>query len=233
MPSKNGPTQPQPDESPEAKLERLQRENRDLKAKLKGEQLLGDEIEKLKKRIQILEKEIKDLKSQLKSLKEKEGGPEDLRRTDAFLQLGEMCHQLQNMMYKEVHPKNYKRTSTFTVKDIESHIKDGRMYRRRRERDAAEQRWKMVKDRIGWDEKYLRTIKKLLQKRRPRAHPPQPKEEKDLKQSMKIINDELTQYGDFTAERLRHVIRMYGKARRELERQHNGRRRSARRRHVN
>ena len=226
----NGSSQPPPeqgDESPEEKIERLEAEIGHLQARLEENELLREEeVENLKERIQTLEsqvksleasrevseeriqtleREVQDLNSQVKSLK---ASQKISKETEAHLILAEMCHQLQNKMYKEVHPKNFINGFDYGVKKIKRDIDDREIYPEEKDRKEAGKRWRMLVTKIGWDDKYLKTIKELLKNRNTRAHP-RLNANQDLRWCVEAIEGNLPPLGDFSAESVRGLIHMH------------------------
>lgn len=171
----------------ETKLKRLESE---VKALNKSSRSHEEENQKLKENLQKVEYSLKTteeklntenekLKREVKQLREAQTVPmfEPSRmpvlppslQSAALLHFGELCWQIQGKMYQKVLPKYYTPVRSYKVKNIEKDVK--KLVKTDEERNAANERWTVLKSKLNWSEDLEETIKSLQESRNIEAHP--------------------------------------------------------------
>ena len=131
------------------------------------------------------------------------------KRSTALIILGEMCHQLQNKMYQEVLPDNFGDDYNHKVKDIKADIVDEEILATHQERDEAANRWGYLQERIGWDDRLIRTIASLIEKRNTSAHPSI--SEEHLRWALDEMEAKFPKKGYQSAEKVKMLVDMWVK----------------------
>ncbi|KXJ19943.1 hypothetical protein AC249_AIPGENE24848 [Exaiptasia diaphana] len=170
----------------ETKLKRLENEVKTLNKSSRSHE---EENKKLKEDLQRVEYSLKTtetklttenekLKKEVKQLKETQVMPmlEPPRvplpptfQSMALLHFGELCWQIQGKMYKKVLPKHYVPVRSYKVKNIDKDVK--KLAQTDEERNAAKERWKVLKSKLNWSEELEEAIKSLQDSRNIEAHP--------------------------------------------------------------
>ncbi|XP_020911838.1 COP1-interactive protein 1 [Exaiptasia diaphana] len=162
-----------------------------------------------------LKKEVKQLKeTQVMPMLEPPRAPlPSTFQSMALLHFGELCWQIQGKMYKKVLPKHYVPVRSYKVKNIDKDVK--KLAQTDEERNAAKERWKVLKSKLNWSEELEEAIKSLQDSRNIEAHPRI--SESSLLDFAKVLEEDGILKGWLSLERVSELIEIWKRLKCEEE----------------